>query len=304
MDNKLPLIEARLISTFVAIAETGSLQKASKRIGKAKSTLSRWLAELEDILGYQVFDRKSSGLVLELNEQGKALLSKAKSVLATMGRFEDFAFAQDDALTPSKVSLCFNQLIENKCIVELIVNLREIAPQTEISVMQCMPDQVQQLLQKNSVDFVLGFTTELIYPDIGGLIVGQEQVMMVAHPSHPLVGNEVIDSQQLLPHTVIVPEFVQSKGYRDSFQPIVSITTPDFQLALALAIEDMGIAYIPEHIARPAIHNKQVFQLPINWDEFSQQVPLMLYFRLDYAYPSIKQQLLEGLREWFGYQEG
>lgn len=76
---------------------------------------------------------------------------------------------------------------------------------------------------------------------------------------------------------------------------------PDFQLALVLAIGNLGIAYMPEHFARLALQKKEVRQLSNNWDEFSQQIPLMLFFRLDYAYPLIKPQLVDGLRDWFGF---
>ncbi|OAN11393.1 hypothetical protein A3K86_20830 [Photobacterium jeanii] len=302
MNHTLPILETRLLSCFVAIAETGNLRKAGLKLGKAKSTVSRWLSELEDLLGYQVFDRESSGLVLTLNEQGEYLLVKARTVLATLGRFEDFAFAQENKQAPNKLTFSFNHLVANECITDLIKNLREHAPQTEIELLPSLQDTLQDSLMAGTVDFVLGLASEDLYPDIGGMIVGEEQIMMLAHPQHPLNSQTQIESQQLLPETIIHPQFLSKKKKDESFNPISSIITSDFQLAIDFAKANLGIAYSPEHIARQALKNKSLCQLDMNWEEFSQHLPLMLFYRLNYSYPKIKQHLIDSLRDWYGYQ--
>jgi DNA-binding transcriptional LysR family regulator len=50
------------VQLFLAIAETGSLSRAAKRLRVGQPTISRRLAELELRLGYQVFQRRVSGV--------------------------------------------------------------------------------------------------------------------------------------------------------------------------------------------------------------------------------------------------
>ncbi|MDO6541567.1 LysR family transcriptional regulator [Photobacterium sanguinicancri] len=303
MQHSLLLLETRLLCCFVAVAETGSLQRAGVRLGKAKSTVSRWLTELEEILGYQVFDRQSNGLVIVINPLGEALLPKVKNVLASLARLETFAFSQDPERVPAKLVLYFNQLVAKECIAEQVMMLRKLLPQTEIVINECQPDQSQHLLLQQEADLVLGFVPAKVYPDLSGLIVGEEQVMILAHPSHPLLNEALVDSQQLLLHTLIIPSFLQSISFQGNSSPFDTITTSDFELALTLAKSNLGIAYLPEHVARKALHRRDLCQLSINWEEFTQSIPLMLHFRTDFAYPDIKLRLVEGLREWFGYSD-
>lgn len=301
---ELPLIETRLLNCFVLIAETGSLQKASHKIGKSKSTLSRWLSELEDTIGYEIFDRKSNGLVIEINLKGRALLPKAKSVLASLNRFSAQAYSLNSNETPTSINLAFNQLVENECLADLVAYLKGKHPEIGINVCSNLMEQVHTLLQDGNVDFVLTTVPEAIYPDIGGRIVGEEQVMMVSHPEHPLSKCKQIEAQQLLNHTLVMPQFIQSAGFKEKLSPLDTITTPDFALAVQCVKKGIGIAYVPEHAARQHLRNGEICQLSMNWDEMGQVVPLMLMFRLNYPFETLKNDLIDMLRQWFGYQSG
>lgn len=310
--NELPIIETRLLHSFVTIADAGSLQKASIRIGKSKSTLSRWLSEFEDLIGYEVFERKSNGLVLDLNREGRALLPKAQSVLASLTRFSAQAYSINLSETPAKINLAFNQFIEHECIAEVIAHLKQNYPETEINLISDVTKQTHELLQDGDVDLILTTVPEAIYPDIGGNQVGEEQVMLVAHHDHPLVNlpsegqsqksNETIDFQTLLAETLIVPKHLQGLSYTNQIRPLDTITTSDFNLSIHCAQKGVGIAYVPAHAARQHLLSGEIRQLNMNWEELNQVIPLMLTFRLNYPYQKIKQELTEILRQWFGYQ--
>lgn len=299
----MELIETRLLRTFVAIAETGNLKKASVRIGKSTSTLSRWLAEFEDQIGYTVFHRISNGLVLELNEAGIALLPKANTVLGALARFSSQvnAFSLDD--TPSKLRLAFDQFVENDCIVEIVDFLKKQYPNTEVSLSAHSVKQSHKMLLEKTVDLVLHPVSSTAYPDIGGNLVGEEQVMFVVNPSHPLLKERNIGFQQLLAHTLILPSHMQDESFEKKLKPLDTITTPDFALSVACAKQGLGIAYVPAHAARSALLAKGICKLDINWEEFGINVPLILEFRVDFPFTHIKDSITQLLREWFSYSE-
>ncbi|MFT5112887.1 MAG: DNA-binding transcriptional LysR family regulator [Parasphingorhabdus sp.] len=52
------------LETFLAILETGSLAKASKRLYVGQSTVTTRLKRLEDELGQILFNRTKSGVTL------------------------------------------------------------------------------------------------------------------------------------------------------------------------------------------------------------------------------------------------
>ncbi|MCB9603055.1 MAG: LysR family transcriptional regulator [Sandaracinus sp.] len=70
------------LETFLAIAEAGSLTAAARAMRQPKSTLSRRLARLEELLGVHLLVRNRHRL--ELSETGVALLEPARQALTML----------------------------------------------------------------------------------------------------------------------------------------------------------------------------------------------------------------------------
>ena len=60
------------LRTFIAAAEEGSFSAAGRKLRRAQSVVSQTLANLEQQVGFQLFDR--SGRYPRLTEQGRVLL--------------------------------------------------------------------------------------------------------------------------------------------------------------------------------------------------------------------------------------
>src|SRR3546814_4646477 len=69
------MMEIRQLRYFVAMAEAGSLAKASERLNISQPALSVHLANLEAELGTTLVTRSNRGV--ELTEDGKLLLDRA-----------------------------------------------------------------------------------------------------------------------------------------------------------------------------------------------------------------------------------
>ena len=72
------MIELRLLKALVAIAETGSFSKAGKRLHLSQPALSHQIKALEDQVGAELFQRKSSPF--KLSPAGDRLLETAYDV--------------------------------------------------------------------------------------------------------------------------------------------------------------------------------------------------------------------------------
>ncbi len=70
-----------LLQSFLAVARTGRLTAAARRLGVDHSTLSRRLAVLEEALGANLFNRALSGY--SLTPQGEDLLARAEAMEST-----------------------------------------------------------------------------------------------------------------------------------------------------------------------------------------------------------------------------
>ena len=72
-----------LIKSFVAVAETGSLSAAARRLAASQPTLGRHIGELEQALGVTLFRRGRRGY--ELTEAGSTLYERGRAVSVSAG---------------------------------------------------------------------------------------------------------------------------------------------------------------------------------------------------------------------------
>ena len=68
-------IDCKLLNTFIAVCEEGSINKASIRLGYVQSTVSAQIINLENIMGKKLFEREQKGVIL--TTAGKKVLEYA-----------------------------------------------------------------------------------------------------------------------------------------------------------------------------------------------------------------------------------
>jgi DNA-binding transcriptional LysR family regulator len=74
------------MSVLIAAAETGSLSKASRKLGQPLATVSRKVADLESHLKASLLTRSAKGL--ELTDAGRSYVAAAKSILEQVSEAE------------------------------------------------------------------------------------------------------------------------------------------------------------------------------------------------------------------------
>lgn len=68
-------IDCKLLNTFIAVCEEGSINKASIRLGYVQSTVSSQIINLENIIEKKLFEREQKGIIL--TTAGKKVLEYA-----------------------------------------------------------------------------------------------------------------------------------------------------------------------------------------------------------------------------------
>ncbi len=77
------------LQSLIAVAETGGVSQAARRLGTTKSVVSRRLAELEARLGARLVNRAPRGLTL--TEAGLRFFDRARRIVADLGEAEEEA---------------------------------------------------------------------------------------------------------------------------------------------------------------------------------------------------------------------
>ena len=111
---------------FIEIAESKSINEASKKLFIAQSSLTKSLKLLEKELGISLFYRSTTGI--ELTEAGKKILPEARQVVEYYHGWCNIS-ASD---TPKKISIYMHSSFSDLLLPDLLMSFRKEYPGTEI----------------------------------------------------------------------------------------------------------------------------------------------------------------------------
>jgi len=191
-------LNLRQLEVFLATVRGGSTRAAADRIARSQSAASTSLADLEATLGVQLFDR--IGRRLLLNENGRALLPKAKTLLEQAAEVQ--ALFTDEHATLLRVAASFT--IGEYLLPSLLSQWMQLHPKSQVHLRIGNTSEVIAAVAGFEVDFgfVEGSQTH------SDLIVRpwlDDEMVILAAPGHPLA-NCCATNRQLADATWVLRE--------------------------------------------------------------------------------------------------
>lgn len=175
--------EARQLRCFVAAAEAGSLRAAARRLGLAQPTVTEHIRRLEQVLGFDVFDRVGRRIVL--SERGRLLLPRATRAMRAI---ESVADGIGDAVEAGAGRLAVGAIptMSPYLLPPVIAGLRREYPRCEVSVHEDLTDTLIERLDEHSIDIAV-VSPPIEHPRIACETIGSEPMLVVTPDS------EVVD---------------------------------------------------------------------------------------------------------------
>ena len=134
-----------LIKSFVAVAETGSLSGAARRLAASQPTLGRHIAELEAALGVTLFRRGRRGY--ELTEAGSTLYERGRAVSEQANAFSLLALGSVEAIEGT-VRIAASEVVAAFVLPDMMARLGEEEPGIEVEIVAS--NQVENLLRRDA----------------------------------------------------------------------------------------------------------------------------------------------------------
>ncbi|TGP53724.1 LysR family transcriptional regulator [bacterium M00.F.Ca.ET.159.01.1.1] len=134
-----------LIKSFVAVAETGSLSGAARRLAASQPTLGRHIAELEAALGVTLFRRGRRGY--ELTEAGSTLYERGQAVSEQANAFSLLALGSVEAIEGT-VRVAASEVVAAFVLPDMMARLGEEEPGIEVEIVAS--NQVENLLRRDA----------------------------------------------------------------------------------------------------------------------------------------------------------
>ena len=141
MDQLPDILDWARVPAFLAVAETGSLSAAARRLGQSQPTLGRQIRSLEEQLGVTLFLRQARGLVL--TETGAELLGPARAMQAEANRLALAAAGHQETLSGT-VRITASKVVSHYLLPQHVAEIRAREPEIQIEL--APSDESQNLL--------------------------------------------------------------------------------------------------------------------------------------------------------------
>lgn len=259
------MLELRHLRAFVAIAETGNLSKAAKRLNLSQPALSHQMKALEDYLGVGLFQRKSTPL--RLSPSGERLLTSAYDVEKLVMQCErDVARIADGKAGQLRIAVechsCFDWLMPS------MDAFREGWPEVEMDLVSGFQPDPIGLLGEDVADLVIVSQAKARAGVSFHPLFRYEVLALVAH-KHPFAKRPYLTAKDFSKETLVTYPIPDDRidVIREVLLP-AKVEPPRRRTELTVAIlqlvaSNRAIAAMPGWAVQPYLEKNYVASLPI-----------------------------------------
>ena len=189
-------MEIKTLRCFLAVAELGSMTRASEILHLSQPALSKRISALEDELGRRLFVRHSFSL--ELSDDGRLLRDKAKDLVGMAARIKD-AFPKGGSLAGGTVSLGLAESLQIRYLARAIRAFSSEHPGFRYHISSGDTEQVVEKLDKGLLDYAA--LCQLPDPDKYGYVEFPEPDVwgLVMPKGHSLAAKKSVTFEDLRP---------------------------------------------------------------------------------------------------------
>ncbi|MER6525265.1 LysR family transcriptional regulator [Streptomyces sp. NPDC001508] len=248
-------VDTRLLRSFVAVADTGSLTRAAERLFLSQPALTKQIKQLETRLGVRLFTRSRAGM--SLTEPGRALAARAPALLADWDRLlRETKGAADRAACVLRVG--FMASAANEATQRIVAEFARRRPGWRADMRQAAWSDPTAGLADGDTDVAL---LRLPFPGQDALRVAvlfSEPRWIALPEGHPLSGRDLIPFRDLWdePFVAAPPESGAWRDYwlaadeREGHPVRIGAVTDRPDDWLSAIANGYGVALAPESAAR------------------------------------------------------
>lgn len=196
-------MEIKQLKAFVAIAEEKTFTAGAKRVHVTQAAVSMQIRQLEEEIGLPVFTRTPRRVIL--TEAGEYLLERARKILrehdSALEELAEIAGAEYGRLRIGSASAMF----VTEQLPSILEKLKKKYANAEVSVSSGTSQILVDKILQGEIDVAFvslpientNIQTELLYVD---------EIVAIAHPSHPLAQKKYISAAKLAGENLILGE--------------------------------------------------------------------------------------------------
>ena len=244
------------LKCFIAAYESGSFSAAARKLGKGQSVVSTHVQNMEVDLNLCLFDRSTKHPTP--TKAADALITHARQVIAQANRFQQVANSYQKG-HETELRIIFEELVMPDKLNEALAAFAENFPFTQLISMTAVGEEVIKKVAQGNVDFAF-ITSQESYPDdVDFINLGNQKVLMLISPDHPLANHSAPSLSVLSNHRQIITSTANNNNRWRIASQIWSCDT--VQQTLELASRGVGWANAPPELASPYLKSGRLIEL-------------------------------------------
>ncbi len=247
------------LPAFLEIAETGSVVRASRKLGLTAAAVSRTLRLLEAELGQPLFNR--IGRSLALNTTGATL----RDSLRTAQRGIDAGLS--DALGSTfagPLRIASIGVLTEHFVVPAVIDLYRSHPEVVPEHLNLGTAEANTLLSRGQLDIAF-YYEDVTHPQVLVEALGELPASIYCGRSHPLFKNRRVTRSDLLAHAFSVPQIGDSgrvlDGWPSEIPRRVGMRITMLRSNLQVSLSGALLTVLPDVTAAPHVAKRELRRL-------------------------------------------
>jgi len=249
------------LEAFVTTVEAGSFSAAARKLGKAQSSISGLICNLEVDTGFDLFDRTSRSPTL--TKEGLSLLNDIKTVTKSHNNLiRRIGNMIEDV--ENEISIAYDEMaLSSDYIFELMLKFEEKFPSTSLLLITAAHNRANQLLKSGKVDLAITLSQDDYPEEFAFRGIAHTHYSTIVSRKHPLASKEQVSLQDLTQYRHI--RITDSDtGYR-RFDTEISTKlwyTNNTNLLIKAVQNNVGWADLPLHLIKNELATGELVKLP------------------------------------------
>ncbi|MGE6896160.1 LysR family transcriptional regulator [Priestia flexa] len=272
-------MELRQLRYFIEVARREHVSEAAEHLHVAQSAISRQIANLEDELGVELFQRE--GRNVKLTSIGKLFLEHTETAMKAI----DYAKEQvDEYLDPERgtIKIGFPTSLSSHLLPTIISAFKENHPNVAFHLRQGSYKFLIESVKKRDINIAFLGPVPVDDEDIEGHILFTEKILALVPSSHPLATQENLRLRDLrnedfvlFPNGFVLRKIAVDACKQAGFMPNISSEGEDLDAIKGLVSAGMGITLLPESTVSETTP-RFTTKIPIHTPEVKRTVGMII----------------------------
>jgi len=265
------------LRVFLAVAAERSFSRAAMKLHRTQPAVSQSIRRIEDALGERLFDRATKDATL--TEAGRLLREYADRLLRLSEEAESAVRDLKD-LRRGRVLIGANEASVH-AVLPLIARFRDAHPLVHVDVRRIHARQLGAEVAQGSLDFGV-MTFQPAEPGLKTVVLGQDELVMLVHPSSPLAERREVTLAECARQTVIAhndPSHVRERVLRMFEQHHIPanilVSLPSLEGIKRAVAMQLGVALLPRRCAEAEIERGELVALQVPEVRLRRQIRLI-----------------------------